>query len=390
MRVLHIINNLGLGGAETLLYRMSVRDRSNEHVVVSIGAPEWYSNRLQKKGVELHHLDMESPLAVPRGIARLNRIIRESGADVVQCWMYRSNLLGGFLAQAAGKPVVWGIHCSSLEPLRPSSKMLAYISGIVAGWNPDYIVNCSTKSEQLHAKLGFTSGRGGVIHNGYDPDAFFPDEKIRQKMRKALGVGRDTFLIGTIARWHAQKDIPNLLRAARIAHDKGVPLTCLLIGAGLGPDNAALAEAIDTLGCKDFAVPIGPRPDIDDVARALDLHVLASCGAEAFPNAVAESMLSGTPNAVTDIGDSALMVGKSGWVSPPKDPETLAAAIVEAWKEKIERPSDWEKRRKAARAQIADNFTLDRMAAAYEAVWRDVIAAKSKSPRAKSSIAKSL
>ncbi len=373
MRVLHIINNLGLGGAETLLYRMAVRDRSNQHVVVSIGAPEWYSGRLQEKGIELHHLDMESPSAVPAGMARLNRIIRDSGADVVQCWMYRSNLLGGVLAKAARKPVVWGIHCSSLEPLRPTSKMLAYISGMVARWNPDYIVNCSTKSAELHARLGFSAGRGGVIHNGYDPEAFFPNEKARQNTRKALGIGPDTFLIGTIARWHAQKDIPNLLRAARIAHDDGVPLKCLLIGSGLVADNGELTDAIDKLACRDFAVPIGPRPDIDDVARAIDLHVLASCGAEAFPNAVAESMLSGTPNAVTDIGDSALMVGKSGWVSPPKDPETLAAAIVEAWKEKRDRPSDWEKRRKAARAQIADNFSLDRMAAAYEAVWREVI-----------------
>jgi glycosyltransferase involved in cell wall biosynthesis len=113
------------------------------------------------------------------------------------------------------------------------------------------------------------------------------------------------------------------------------------------------------------------------LGRALDLHVLSSAS-EAFPNAVAETMLSGTPNAVTDVGDSGLMVGGTGWVVPPRDPEKLAGAIVAAYREWSDRPADWRRRQTEARNRIAENFSLERMAEQYESIWQQV-AAKRKS-----------
>jgi glycosyltransferase involved in cell wall biosynthesis len=105
----------------------------------------------------------------------------------------------------------------------------------------------------------------------------------------------------------------------------------------------------------------------------MDVHLLASSGGEAFPNAVGETMLSGTPNIVTDVGDSALIVGDTGWVVPPSRPAAIATAIEHAWRERKERPVRWEERRLAARQRIIDNFTFDRMVAAYENVWREVL-----------------
>jgi glycosyltransferase involved in cell wall biosynthesis len=374
LRVLHVINSLALGGAETLLYRLATRKSANEHIVVSLGHPSWYSAEFERSGVPLYHLNMDNPVALPRGIRRLNRIMRETDADVVQCWMYRSNVFGGALAKAAGIPIVWGIHCSSLEPLKRSSRALARVGGLMARINPDFIINCSTRSAELHARIGYSGAPGAVIHNGYDPKVFYPDEDVRFGTRQALGIASTTFLVGGIARWHLQKDIPNLLAAVRRAHDAGVPLRCLLIGTGLASDNDRLLDAIAKAGCRDFVLPLGQRSDIADLARAIDLHVLASCGAEAFPNVVAETMLCGVPNAVTDVGDSALMVGNSGWVVQPRDPDALANAIISAWREWKETPAQWAKRRKLARREIAGRFSIERMAEAYEKVWNDVAA----------------
>jgi glycosyltransferase involved in cell wall biosynthesis len=38
----------------------------------------------------------------------------------------------------------------------------------------------------------------------------------------------------------------------------------------------------------------------------------------------------------------------------------------------VEEPSAWSRRREAARARIVDDFGLERMAQAYEAIWREV------------------
>jgi glycosyltransferase involved in cell wall biosynthesis len=127
----------------------------------------------------------------------------------------------------------------------------------------------------------------------------------------------------------------------------------------------------------ELVVPLGPRSDIPNIARAFDLHVLASCGGEAFPNVVAETMLSQTPNVVTDVGDSAFMVGGSGWVVPPRDPQRLADAIIAAHREWEDDVGRWQARRAAARERIERNFSIDAMARAYEDVWRRVAGAGS-------------
>jgi glycosyltransferase involved in cell wall biosynthesis len=374
LRVLHIINSLGLGGAETLLYRLAARPSDTEHEVVALGKRDWYSSRLEERGIVVHHLEMTSLLSFARDAGHLIALIRKSRADVVQTWMYRSNVVGGLSARAVGTPVVWGIHCSSFEALRRSSRLMAYLSGALARWVPDFIVNCSTRSAELHARIGYRSAPGAVIHNGYDGDVFRRDDLRRAETREFLGIPPDTFAIGTIGRWHPQKGIPILLEAVRIVSERGASVRCLLVGRDLGLGNSELAELIKHSGCDDLVQPLGERADVPDLGRALDLHVLASIGSEAFPNVVGETMLCATPNVVTDVGDSALIVGNTGWVVPPRNAKRLAAAIERAWNEWRHDPARWESRRSAARQRICEQFTEDRMAAAYEDVWRRVAA----------------
>jgi SAM-dependent methyltransferase len=81
---------------------------------------------------------------------------------------------------------------------------------------------------------------------------------------------------------------------------------------------------------------------------------------------------------VTDVGDAAFIVGDTGWVVMPGDPEQLASAIEQAHAEWEASPKRWRKRREAARSRIAENFTIEAMVAAYEQVWRQV--ARGQSP----------
>ena len=160
--------------------------------------------------------------------------------------------------------------------MRPRLRALVHLSGLLAPRAADFIINCSARSADLHRKLGFGRVRGAEIHNGYDPAAFFPDDAARLRSRQELGIGEREFVIGSIARWDALKDIPNLLAALPLARARGVPFRCFLIGAGLGPGNSRLVDEMERLGCADLVIPLGPRPDIQDLARAIDLHVLAS------------------------------------------------------------------------------------------------------------------
>jgi len=60
--------------------------------------------------------------------------------------------------------------------------------------------------------------------------------------------------------------------------------------------------------------------------NALDVLVLSSMS-ESFPNVVGEAMACGVPCVVTDVGDAAELVGETGVIAPPRDPERLREAI---------------------------------------------------------------
>ena len=369
-RVLHVISGLHLGGAETLLYRLATSSHPEfEHEVICLGGREWYSARLEEHGVPVHHLGMTGTNFASR-LLRLRKLIRESGADVVQSWLYIANVLSGAFGRPAGIPVVWGIHASTFEHIGRVSRVCARVGGRQSRRLADFVINCSSRSAELHAPLGYAGVPNAVIHNGYDPEAFYPDEASRAATRRKLDIDDATFLIGSVGRWHAQKDIPNLLQATRLLLDRGLSVKCLLVGGGLDNANADLRREVELAGIEDTVILAGAQAKVQDYYRALDLHVLASSGSEAFPNVVAESMLCGVPNAVTDIGDSALMVAETAWVVPPRNSPALSDAIRQAYQEWSGHLGAWQQRRTAARKQIADRFTFDRMAEAYRDVWR--------------------
>lgn len=371
MKVLHVIGGVGPGGAETVMYRLVTRASEVRHEVICLGDADWYSEGLERHGIQVHYLGMSRPRAIPSALGRLPKLVRLSGADVVQGWMYRSNVLASLAARSAGLPSVWSIHCASLEPLGITARFWAYVSGASARRLPTAIVNCSRRSMAMHENLGFDRAKVEWIPNGYDPAAFTPDESSRQRTRTNLRITEGEFVIGTVSRWHAEKDIPNLLQAIAKLKARGVRVRCLLIGHRLDSADPALSDAIRAADVRTEIVPLGRRGDIPDLFRAMDLLALPS-RSESFPNVVPEAMLCATPCAVTDVGDAQEIVGETGWVIPPRDPSGLANAISDARDLYMTDPTAWRQRCSAARRRIATRFTLEKMGLRYEKLWRSV------------------
>jgi glycosyltransferase involved in cell wall biosynthesis len=145
----------------------------------------------------------------------------------------------------------------------------------------------------------------------------------------------------------------------------------VLVGTGMDDSNQELMDLLDGHPWRARTHLLGRRSDVAGVMSAFDLNVLPSV-AEAFPNVLAEAMACGTPCVATDTGDSALIVGDTGWVVPPRNSARLAEALTEAIGS-LEDAAATHHRKEAARARISERFSLDRMVDAYADVWRAAV-----------------
>ncbi|WP_310411658.1 glycosyltransferase, partial [Chamaesiphon sp. OTE_8_metabat_110] len=137
-------------------------------------------------------------------------------------------------------------------------------------------------------------------------------------------------------------------------------------------DNQVLVELLEQHGISDRVTLLGMRSDIPAIMSALDVHVLSSAYGEACPNVVAEAMACETPCIVTAVGDSALLVGDTGWVVPPSHPAELATAISQAIDARAA-GSTWTHRQANCRQRIESNFNLQSMVQGYNSVWHNAV-----------------
>lgn len=209
-----------------------------------------------------------------------------------------------------------------------------------------------------------------VIPNGIDAERFHPDRKAGRRVRAEWGVGDDEFLIGIVGRFHPMKDHPNFLKAAALLARKRDDVRFVCVGDGPESYKSQLDKLVERLGLAQKLIWAGARSDMLAVYNALDIATSSSAYGEGFSNVVGEAMACGVPCVVTDVGDSAWIVGEAGRVVPPGDPEALASA----WAEILALPKpEIEALSQMARHSIVTEFTCERLIERTEAAFQTVV-----------------
>lgn len=373
MKILHIITGLNDGGAEASLYRLCNTDKLQQHSVISLMDLGKYGSLLEQAGIPVICLNMPRGRITITGLLRLWHTIRNQKPDVVQTWMYHADLIGGSVAKLCGvKAIFWGIHHCNLThgTVKNSTRIVAKACSFLSKFIPDVIISCSRKSVSTHQFLGYEKHKFQVIPNGYDLTQYSPDRASGLELRKQWNIDKDIPLIGMVARFDPQKDHNTLIRSLGILKRNQKKFHCVLVGSGMEITNIELLEWIKDENIEENTTLLGRRSDIPSVMNALDIHVLSSLG-EAFPNVLAEAMACGTPCVTTDVGDAAFIVGDSGWVVRPHEPQLLAHDLDFAL-EALKESELWLLRQQAARERILNNFSLDKMIKMYHDAWHSI------------------
>jgi len=376
VKVLHVINGLNTGGAEMMLYKLLSRidGAAFETEVVSLIDIGPIGQKIRALGVSVRSLGMRRGVPNPLAVLRLARWLRQDPPHVIQTWMYHADLVGGLAVRLAGSiPLAWGIHNGNLDP-RGTKRMTIWTAMACARlsrWLPARIVCCSEASRQVHMQLGYAADKMVVIPNGFDLAVFRPDPAARRSVRRELGIPEEAPLIGLVARFAPRKDHRNFVQAAARLHACAPESHFLLCGDGVSWENPELAGWIEAAGIRDWCHLLGRREDIPRLTAALDIASIASYYGEAFPMVIGEAMACGVPCVVTDVGDSAIIIGETGVVVPPKDPQALA----DGWNQLLLDMSREERLQLglAARQRIVERYSLGKIVERYERLYESLV-----------------
>ena len=341
--------------------------------VISLTSEGEIGARVEALGVPVECLGMRQGHFSPMKFLRLVRRFRKLHPDAVHTWMYHADLLGGLAARLAGvRAVGWGIQHSNLSPSQSkwSTRWVMKICSAVSRWIPRRILCCSYRAEEVHVAAGYDKDKMVVIPNAFDLTQFRPSKDARVSVRLELGLSEDTPLVGLVARFDPQKDHAGFIEAAARIYRSRPDVHFMLAGAGVDENNLTLRRAIQRAGVDRNTHLLGLREDIPRLMAALDVLASSSSFGEAFPNVLGEAMACAVPCVVTDVGDSAEIVGESGRVVAPRDMAGLAHEIVAI----LELP---EENRRAlgatARKRVQARYGIESVTRQYEEFYEHLI-----------------
>ena len=331
LNLVFLIRHLAIGGAERQLVALAKNLDKNkfEITVLSLYGGGELLEELTSAGVCAVSLGKKGRWDLSSITLQLISVLRKLRPDILHSYLTAQNLLA-VMAKAAlpGTRIVWGVRSSNLDDCHRD--WLSRLNCRVETWLsrfPDLIVFNSVAGRKHHLAAGFAPGRTVVIPNGIDTDRFTPDRNAGLRCRRSWGVPENSLAIGLVGRLDRIKDHETFLRAASILARSRSDVRFVCIGGG--PDHylRELRLLADQLGLANRVVWLGSYNDMSSAYNALDLCCSSSFG-EGMPNAVAEAMACGVPCVVTDVGDSAMVVGDTGVVVPPRNPERLAAGLA--------------------------------------------------------------
>ena len=333
MKIVHVITGLNIGGAELMLFRLISHSTSsgspNKHVVISLSNHGSLGPEFVKIGIDVVALKMSFGMSFFSGLFYLAVKMRREKPDIVQTWMYHSDLIGGLFARIfTSSKVVWGVRSTFIpQRLFSFTFWLVRLCSIFSYILPHAIICCANSSKDHHLKLGFAKAKMIAIPNGYDFSSFYPFIKLKHKARRDLGFLQHDLVLGMVGRYDPLKDHENFIRAASMLSVHIPNVRFCIIGRNISWTNKKLISLIDRHDLKDRIMLFGESKQVPYFLSAMDIFCLSSLS-EAFPNVLVEAMAMNLPCVVTNAGDASIILSDNKNVVPVANPELLAKALL--------------------------------------------------------------
>jgi glycosyltransferase involved in cell wall biosynthesis len=288
-RVLHVLWNGDIGGAERAVYQLALQQRRFSSVLPAIGfaqASGHFADRARECGIPM----VDFALRSGRDVTALRRAVRI--LDAYDLHHFHAPELVLMLASMQTSATRLYTHRAGRMVYRGRRALRYRILGQVLR-RFDAITGSQQATSAIHDLYRIPRERIYTTFNGVDPAVVAPNVSPSD-VRARFGFSEAALLVGTAGRLRALKRVDVLIEAAGRLR----PGDWNVVVIGDGPDR----DRLEDLARRSFARPrihfVGMQPQIGDWLSALDVFVLPTGPEESFGNAAVEAMAAGLPTIV--------------------------------------------------------------------------------------------
>jgi sugar transferase (PEP-CTERM/EpsH1 system associated) len=367
--IAHVVFRFDYGGLENGVVNVinGLPADAFRHAIIAMTEASDFRNRLQRPDVTVHALNKQ-PGKDPGAYLRLFNLLRSLRPAVVHT-RNLGTIEGALLGRLAGVARrIHGEHGWDVYDPDGTNRKYRALRKMMNPAIHQFVAVSRELETWLADAVGIRADKVTRICNGVDTSRFVP---AVSRTRTALPADRfptGTTVVGSVTRFSAIKDPLNLVRAFIQARREPAGAQLRLMMAGDGALKADAERLLRDAGEERNAWLPGSRDDVPELLRELDLFVLGS-QREGISNTVLEAMATGVPVIATATGGNLELVkdGVSGRLVRYGDREALTRALLDYAGD----PALRARHGRAARERAEQEYSLKRMLADYESLYRN-------------------
>jgi hypothetical protein len=367
IRIMHVITQLAVGGAETQLVALCKRmpQEFYETRVISLVEGGKLKVALEEAGSSVIELDRRR-VGGPFGQMRaLVDEMRTWDAQILQTWLRKANHVGRIAGMLSGRRRMIATVRDMGFDAGGGDTALDLLADPLTSL---YLHNSEQGRDAFLRRLRLSPRRKhGILRNGIDAERFRPDPERRAALRQQKGLGPEDFVTLMVARLDPIKDPSLFLDIARRTRAKEPHAHFWLVGGG-----KMKAELMASLKREpDSGIWLaGERQDVPDLLAAADLALLTS-HSEGLSNTILEAMSASLPVIATDVGGNQELIvhGENGVLSTTRDAESISNRLIQLMSSR-ERLASMGRN---GRRRVEDEFSMATLGERADAFYRELL-----------------
>ena len=323
MRVLHLINSLGLGGAQTIVKAVMESQKNNKNIFLFVLRHKKNEIRINHPNVFIYPTESVYSL---KPLKELKNYIRENSIDILHCHLPRQQLFGYWIKKDFPNiKLIFHEHGNVFD----SDYFVPLLLKIIQGRADRFIAVSNAIKKGLIEKASVDPSKIVVLYNFVDHN-MFSRNKIKldvQKERRKLNIKKNDFVAGYAGRIVYRKGWREFIKSASEISRKNPNFKFLI--AGDGDEKEKLLESIEKEGVKDNVIYLGRISDMVWFYSLIDCFVLPSYW-EGLPMVQLEAMAMEVPM-VSCNGpgmDEVAFDNVNSLLCSPKDSNALSEKII--------------------------------------------------------------